>query len=146
MRKAVRSDRFKAIVEAYGVNPRRWPEHEREGALEFMNRHPEKAGDLMRDAVVTDEYLGALINPHASDSLHWETLAHMMPFSRAEVMTFVPKAAKPSPRFWLATGFGLAAACAAGIVFGVNLGLMSTTELRVEEVLASSSMIEVDNW
>lgn len=146
MRKVIRSDRFKAIVEAYGVNPKRWPESERAAALDFLERNPQKAETLMRDARETDGFLSVLNAPQASDALHWETLARLMPATVAEVLAFVPRRARPSAGLMLAGSIGLAAACAAGVVVGINVGLMGTADMRAQEVLASVSVIEVDNW
>lgn len=144
IRRTIRSDRFKAIVEAYGTEPRRWPEHEREAALDFMARQPQKAETLLAAARETDQWLDASRPLQPSEALHWEVVARLMPGLQhsAEVMAF----ARPKRGFWLATGLGLMAACAAGMIVGVNIGLMSATDMRVEEVLASASVIDGESW
>ncbi|MFT4089498.1 MAG: hypothetical protein QM645_02110 [Asticcacaulis sp.] len=147
MRKTIRSDRFRAIVEAYGVRPHCWPEQERQAALEFMTRHPKKAQALMQSAQETDAFLDLSRPLQPSETLHWETMARLMPGlqNSAEILAFA-RPSRPSRGFLLATGLGLMAACAAGMIVGINIGLMSATDMRVEEVLASSSMIDLENW
>jgi len=147
IRKTMRSARFRALVEAYGVRPQAWPEAERQAALAFMARQPQKAQALMQDARETDALLDLSRPLQPSETLHWQTLARLMPGlqSSAEILAFA-RPVRPSPGFLLAAGLGLMAACAAGMIVGINIGLMSATEVRVEEVLASSSMIDMDNW
>lgn len=147
MRKTMRSDRFRAIVEAYGVRPQSWPDHERQAALDFIERQPKKAQALMGAARETDMFLDLSRPLQPSETLHWETLARLMPGlqSSAEILAFA-RPVRPSPGFLLATGLGLMAACAAGMIVGINIGLMSATDMRVEEVLAASSMIDLENW
>ena len=42
--RAVELKRLRAIVDAYGADPARWPRPEREGALRLLARSPEAAG------------------------------------------------------------------------------------------------------
>jgi len=135
--------RFEAIVNAYGAQPQRWPEAERASALLFMQQHPETARRLMAEARTIDAWLSSAAEVEPSAALQWDVLARMMPADA------VRKAAHNRPRpprkVWLAGGIGLAAACAAGIIFGVNVGLMTTSEARAEEVLVSASLNEADS-
>lgn len=133
--------RFSAIIEAYGAQPQRWPENERAAGLLFMQQNPEIARRALSEARTLDAWLSASDEVEAPVSLQWQVLAQMMP---AVAAPRVP--VRPRRKRWLAGGLGLAAACAAGIIFGVNVGLMTTSEARAEAVLASASLTEVDNW
>ncbi|ADU13626.1 hypothetical protein Astex_1963 [Asticcacaulis excentricus CB 48] len=140
----ITSERFEAIVDAYGAEPQRWPQDERAAALLFMQQHPEVARRVLAEARTLDSWLSSADEVEPSVALQWEVLARMMPAGLTARPA--PFAARPRRRRWLAGGIGLAAACAAGIVFGVNIGLMTLSEARAEAVLASASLAEVDNW
>ncbi|ESQ81265.1 hypothetical protein [Asticcacaulis sp. YBE204] len=145
------SDRFEAIIEAYGATPSRWPEAERDAARAFMQREPQIARALMAEARGIDALLGSLAAPEPSDALQWEVLARLMPAAVVEkvadeynVVPFTAPAKPKSRVMWLASG--LAAACAAGVIFGVNIGLASTADLRAEDVLVAANYSDVDSW
>ncbi|WP_338734636.1 hypothetical protein [Asticcacaulis sp. DW145] len=143
MQSQITSERFEAIVEAYGADPQRWPADERAAALLFRQQHPEIARRVLAEAHTLDNWLSSADEVEPSVALQWEVLARMMP---AGVATRPAPAIVRPRRRWLAGGIGLAAACAAGIVFGLNIGLMTLSEARAEAVLASASLAEVDNW
>ncbi|UDF03164.1 hypothetical protein [Asticcacaulis sp. AND118] len=143
MQNQISSERFEAIVDAYGADAQRWPQDERAAARLFMQQHPETARRVMAEARTLDAWLSAAEEPEPSVALQWEILAHMAPAGVVAKMA-APLSVRPRRR-WMA-GIGLAAACAAGIIFGVNVGLATTSEARAEAVLASASLTEVDNW
>ncbi|OYW83356.1 MAG: hypothetical protein B7Z26_00775 [Asticcacaulis sp. 32-58-5] len=146
--KTIGSQRFKAIVSAYGANPDRWPAYERAAALEFCRKSPQKANQMMREAQEVDSLLGFLKAPEASEALHWQTLGLMMPQGMAmaggNVVGFAPRSTLKSPFVWM-TGASLAAACAAGVIFGMSLSLNSIVDQRVQDVLVQTSIVDLEN-
>jgi hypothetical protein len=58
-------NRFRDMVEAYGGDPKRWPDAQREAAKAFMAAHPRIAGPILADARVLD---GVLDERHATPS------------------------------------------------------------------------------
>jgi len=134
--------RFETIVSAYGAQPQHWPEAERAQALLYMQQHPEAARRLMAEARTLDAWLAASAEDVPSAALQWAVLGQMVPQPARAIAPVIARR-----KVWLAGGIGLAAACAAGIIFGVNLGLMTTSEARADEVLASASLNEAEgNW
>ncbi|GGZ45869.1 hypothetical protein [Asticcacaulis endophyticus] len=143
--KIIGSQRFKAIVSAYGANPDRWPAYERAAALEFCRKSPQKANQMMREAQEVDSLLGFLKAPQASEALHWQTLGLLMPQGGgAAVLPFTPRSTLKSPFVWM-TGASLAAACAAGIILGMSLSLHSIVDQRVQDVLVQTSIVDLEN-
>jgi hypothetical protein len=125
------SERLRALIEAYGAWPDRWPEAERDEAIVALAGLPEADADL-RAAQALDTVLDA-----------WRMDAPTETFLRdieARAMAQRPMQAPRSPRLssglrpprlqplrlrrpalaWLSSA-GLAAACAAGIIAGVRL-------------------------
>ncbi len=60
--------RFRAIVEAYGANPERWPRGERNAALAFREAEPEAAEPILAEARALD----VLLNEATIRDLHPE--------------------------------------------------------------------------
>lgn len=96
-------DRFTALLEAFGADPKRWPDAERAAALAFAAAEP-AAKALMRDAAALDALLDAAEAPGPSDLLA-ARLARRAPGPRAPVWrTAVAFAA--CAVFGLVLGFG----------------------------------------
>jgi hypothetical protein len=120
------SERLRALIEAYGAWPDRWPEAERDEAIVALAGLPEADADL-RSAQALDAALDA-----------WRLDPPAEAFRRdieARAMAQRPMPARRAPRLparlqplrmrrpalaWLSSA-GLAAACAAGIIAGVRL-------------------------
>lgn len=51
------SKRFAELVAAYGAEPRRWPEGQRQAAMAFMEDHPEEAAPVLENGRSLDEAL-----------------------------------------------------------------------------------------
>ena len=122
-------DRFFTIVEAYGTEPRRWPEAEREAALAFSRT--EAAAAILAQAQALDGMLDESRPLAPSRAL------------RARVIEAAPR---PRPtrlaRFsWWAPGAGLAAAGVAGLVFGA--ALLGPHDVQTESVLAEAGPYDV---
>ena len=62
-------ERFQTIVEAYGANARRWPEAERDSALEWASQHREQADVMLASSGELDDWLDADIVKPASTAL-----------------------------------------------------------------------------
>ncbi len=110
--KAIDGDRLRRLLEAYGAEPARWPEAERQAALTLLATHS-NAVRLRAEAAELDAWLDEAAVPQPSPELMADVLA----------------AASPSPwRRWAAAlwPFGpiwrpasaLALACALGILAG----------------------------
>lgn len=100
-------DRFRAILDAYGADPARWPEAERAAAQAFASAHP----DLVAEAAALDALL-ALDAGEAAPS----------PALRARVLGAAPNVTPLRPRGVFAGNARALAALAACAVMGVALG------------------------
>lgn len=67
-------ERFKALLEAYGANPGRWPEVERVAALLFVEQSAE-ARNLLAEAAAFDRVLDAAETQPATRALEERILA-----------------------------------------------------------------------
>jgi hypothetical protein len=155
--------RVRAIIEAYGAEPRRWPADERAAAMTYVAQNPERVAPWLAEARQLDAMLDVLpiaetIDAEDVGSVHWRLLAHIAPDSledvefddevealpSAEIVPFAakPRAPKPMPVLW-ATGIGLAA-CIAGAIFGVNLSLSSLGDARMQTVLEQTQLVDAE--
>lgn len=142
------ADRFQTLIEAYGATPARWPEEAREAMHAFIAEHPAEAQSVLAEARVLDDMMDAVKaadhrHAEADQALFETVLAQFVPADT--VVTLRPaRALSGSHRavVW-GIGFGLAA-CLAGAIFGVNLSLMSLSDLRVQTVLEQVAMIDGD--
>ncbi|MFN3521914.1 MAG: hypothetical protein ACK4YQ_06670 [Phenylobacterium sp.] len=108
--------RFQDLADAYGGDLSRWPEDDRDAAALLMADEPAFAARLLAEAADLDAALDA-----------WRP----SPVSRAVQEAILAAAPRPrrgfAPVAWLARaglGAGLAAACAAGVVFGAQLSAL----------------------
>ena len=152
--KSMTAERFKAMVDAYGGSPARWPDDERAAGLGFMANNPEHARLWLREAQATDRMLdlvkqGDLGTLEQVQSQHWRALARLMREERdSVVIPFTPPVVRPEtvstrrplPLIW-ATGIGLAA-CIAGASVGIKLSMASLSNVRAQSVLESAQMID----
>lgn len=123
-------ERFRALVEAYGADPRRWPEGEREAALGAVQPA------LIDEARALDALLDAAPRPEISHGLRERVIA-----SAAEAGL---KAGR-TVRFWRdrlvwALGAGWAAAACAGVIAGVALTQQLTADLQGDAALYQASL------
>jgi len=70
--------RFAALIDAYGAQPRRWPQAERAAALAFASGDAHAAA-LLRDAAALDALLDADVAAPASSSAQRALLAALPP-------------------------------------------------------------------
>ncbi|RAK56707.1 hypothetical protein [Phenylobacterium deserti] len=111
-------ERFEELAQAYGGQVARWPESERDAAALLMAAEPEYARRTLAEAEQLDAFLDAWRPKPASAAL-MDTVLAAAPKPRRE----------PRWRGWLmpaGLGAGLAAACAAGVLFGVQLEQRAT--------------------
>lgn len=135
------SERFLALVAAYGADARRWPEAERAAAQAFAAAEPVVAGPALAEADAADALLHASRVTHPSMALRDRVIA-----SAAEAGL---KARRESRRWLdrlaLALGAGWAAAACAGIVAGVMMTTYLTADAQAEAVLYQASLLGVDD-
>ncbi len=130
-------DRFQAIVEAYGAEPQRWPEAERASAMAFAEHNPQSAEMCMAEARALDAMLDLArdtFTPEMEEDLHYRAMARFtlpQPVRRPE----------RGPVIW--AGIGLVA-CLAGAVLGVNLSLKSIDDVRAQNVLEQTAMLDTE--
>ena len=135
------SERFLALVDAWGADARRWPEAERAAALAFAAANPGTAGPAMAEADAADALL------HAS------RVASPSIMLRDRVIASAADAglkARRDGRRWLdrlslAFGAGWAAAACAGIVAGVMLTTHLTADAQADAVLYQATLVGVDD-
>jgi hypothetical protein len=104
-------ERFEALADAYGGDVSRWPPETREGAALLMSEAPDFTGSVLARAAGIDAALDA-----------WRT-APASPRVVERIIASAPRPLAPRWRTWLspaALGAGLAAACAAGVLVGVQ--------------------------
>lgn len=103
--------RFAQIVNAYGADPRRWPEAERGSACAFAAAYPELAQPRLEAAAALDACLAADTIEPASRTLQRRIVeSALVPGRRRTVGT------RPT-RWWL-PGAALAGAGVAGLIAG----------------------------
>ncbi|AWM76910.1 hypothetical protein [Phenylobacterium parvum] len=105
--------RVRALAEAFGADPARWPETEREAALAWLQAHPAEASTLLAEARALDGVLDA-----------WRLDPPPAPLVRqvlAPARAVVRQARRRAFILTLGGGAGLAAACLAGILAAPSL-------------------------
>lgn len=124
-------ERFERLVEAWGADPRRWPEAERAAAEAFL-AHNVDARASIEEAARLDALL-ALAPAHEPS----EMLVH-------RVLRAAPRAHPPVSRFGWVSGVGWAAAAAAGVIAGVALGQQIGQVWQADAVLEQASAWSAD--
>lgn len=105
--------RVRALAEAFGADPARWPEAERGAALDWLKARPEEAAILLAEAREIDSMLDAWrLDP---------TPAPLLRQVLAPAPAVVRQARRRSFLLTLGGGAGLAAACLAGILAAPSL-------------------------
>jgi hypothetical protein len=106
MKKEAKMDaaRFRAVLEAYGAHPDRWPAGEREAVEAFAEKHPSAAAPLIADAKALDAALGS---------------AHNEPAPGYELLAARVLRRRPAPEALDRRALMALAACA---IFGVLIG------------------------
>lgn len=135
------SERFLALVAAYGADARRWPEAERAAARAFAAAEADTVGPALTEADAADALLHASRVSHPSIALRARVIA-----SAAGVGL---KAGREGRRWLdrlaLTMGAGWAAAACAGVVAGVMMTGYLTADAQAEAVLYQASLLGVDD-
>lgn len=125
-------DRFRSLAEAYGGSVARWPAGEREAAAALMAAAPNAARAILEEADALDSVLDSW-RPVAASRDVLERIVASAP---------VRQARRHLSWLWGAgAGFGLAAACAAGLAAGVAFTAPATSE-SLDTITASISDYE----
>lgn len=135
------SERFLALVAAYGADARRWPETERAAARAFAADHPSLAGPALAEADAADALLHESRTPQPSMALRDRVIASAAGAglrARREGRRWLDRLA-------LTMGAGWAAAACAGIVAGVMMTSWLTADAQAEAVLYQASLLGVDD-
>lgn len=135
------SERFLALIAAWGADARRWPEGERRAAQAFVAANPETARAALAEADAVDALLHLSLAPRVSMALRDRVIA-----SAAEAGL----KARHEGRRWLdrltvVLGAGWAAAACAGVVAGVMLTTHMTADAQADAVLYQASLMGVDD-
>lgn len=112
-------ERFETLAEAYGGDIARWPAAERDAAALRAAAHPDEAYAALARAGSLDALLDAAPAPRAPAGLI-QRIAAGAPLRRERRWS----------AWWLPAGMGagLAAACAAGVVVGMQLAEPALSE------------------
>jgi ferric-dicitrate binding protein FerR (iron transport regulator) len=114
--------RFRALIDAYGGDPRRWPDAERAAALAFAAAHPASKA-LLEAAQSLDAALDLGDRPAPSDLLARRILA---------------AAPRPQARSLRIAYGGLAAALCVGVLLGFG-GVRAVSDGREAEALFTAA-------
>lgn len=131
------SERFHALVQAYGGDARRWPDSERAAALAFRATHPELARAVLAEADAVDDLLSRSPAPRVSVELR-------------DRMVAAAQAGRRVGRWWIdraavALGAGWAAAACAGMAAGVVMTTHLTADAKADAVFYQASLLGVDD-
>jgi hypothetical protein len=135
------SERFLALVDAWGADARRWPEAERAAARAFAAANPGIA-------------LPALAEADAADALlHASRVASPSMMLRDRVIASAAGAglkARREGRRWLdrlsiAFGAGWAAAACAGVAAGIMMTTQLTADAQADAILYQATLMGVDD-
>ena len=136
------SDRFQALIDAYGARPDRWPLAERTAALVALASLP-KADENLRAAQTLDALLDAWrLDPPTeglAGAITARAIAQRGPVARRAVARLVAPNLPRRAWTWMSSA-GLAAACAAGVLVGVRLGDPSVA--RPGDTEAAGSLLD----
>ena len=136
------SERFLALVAAYGADARRWPEAERAVARAFADADPAAvAGPALADADAADALLHASRVAHPSMALRDRVIAS----AAGAGLKARREGRRWLDRLGLALGAGWAAAACAGIFAGVIMTGHLTADAQAEAVLYQASLLGVDD-
>lgn len=125
---------FQGYAEIYGGDVTRWPDEAQDGAALLMAADPRFTGEVLAQAGRLDAALDAWRAAPASAGL------------TARILETAPRARR-GWRDWLSPavlGAGLAAACAAGVILGVQLSQQSSEkEVALTNTLNAVSTLDL---
>ena len=133
------AQRFQNLAEAYGADLRHWPEAERGAARAFMGADPHGAERLLFEARQMDLVLDASSRAVVSHDLRERVIA------MAATAGLKPRARFAFGHLAWASGAGWAAACAAGVLVGLNLSQPAVSRAEADAVLYQSQLLALDD-
>ena len=133
------AQRFQNLAVAYGADLRHWPEAERGAARAFMDADPHGAERLLFEARQMDLVLEASSRAVVSHDLRERVIA------LAATAGLKPRARFAFGRLAWASGAGWAAACAAGVLVGLNLSQPAVSRAEADAVLYQSQLLALDD-
>jgi hypothetical protein len=101
------AERFRALIDAYGADPRRWPQAERAPAQEWAERDGADPDHALADAAMLDRLLAS----------HVVTAPHSRLLSRIVASAPTRRASRHKATWWW-SGFGFAGIGLAGVAAG----------------------------
>jgi hypothetical protein len=136
-------ERFKALVEAYGANPVRWPEAERDAAIAFATITPD-AQRALDEAAALDRLLDAAGTVPATRALEERVLAT---YGKRGSFAHCIRIAGESPTQWV-PGAAIACSLLLGLLVGAALpGIAGVGEgSQVDPALIALAGDESDFW
>ncbi|HOT09860.1 MAG TPA: hypothetical protein PK710_08825 [Polyangiaceae bacterium] len=146
--KQVKLDRFAELVEAYGANPKRWPEDERDAALMWLESS-EDARRLVEEANHLDRWLESAGSITPSPALKGRIMAQMPRVSEVPLSPWMRWVERiwPFGPTWQPVA-ALVAAAMLGVTFGVVMpesDESSSGGMVVAEVLLDMGDL-ADDW
>ena len=128
-------ERFQALIDAYGAEPRRWPEAERAAAVAFAGASPQTQAwlDEARGLDAMLDLLAEPVSDELAEDLHYRAMARFA----------MPPVLRSRPVTVLWAGIGLAA-CLAGAILGINVSMKSLDDMRAQTVLEQTAMIDTE--
>lgn len=135
------SERFLALVAAYGADARRWPETERALAQAFADAHPDAVAPALAEADAADALLHASRVAHPSLALRDRVIAS----AAGAGLKARREGRRWLDRLSLTLGAGWAAAACAGIVAGVMMTTWLTADAQADAILYQASLLGVDD-
>ncbi|WP_321813310.1 MULTISPECIES: hypothetical protein [unclassified Paraburkholderia] len=136
-------ERFHTLVEAYGADPRRWPQDERADALAWARAHRTQADAVLQEALALDAWLARDLVAPPSRALVEQIVA--------SAPVAVPVQAKPDrakrKRFWWSgaafAGVGIAGALAGAMAMSMLLPANTLNNFHAQqEALHESSYMD----
>jgi hypothetical protein len=135
------SERFLALIAAWGADARRWPESERAAAQAYADAHPAAVRAVLAEADAVDALLHLSRPLQPSMALRDRVIA-----SAAEAGLQVRRQGRRwLDRLALALGAGWAVATCAGVAAGVMMTTHLTADAQADAVLYQASLMSVDD-
>ena len=135
------SERFLALIAAWGADTRRWPEDERGAAQAFAAAHPETVRAALAEADSVDALLHLSRASQPSMALRDRVIAS----AAGAGLKARREGRRWLDRLTLALGAGWAAAACAGVAAGVMMTTHLTADAQADAVLYQASLMGVDD-
>jgi hypothetical protein len=123
-------ERFQALADAYGGDVARWPADEQADARAFRVANVAQALAILNEASALDLVLDS------------GTVASPGPVLRDRITALARQARKPVRTLLWASATGLMAACAAGLMLGVNLSDRLLPDPAAESVAQTATAFD----